>query len=77
LVILALRNFDNGGYPGAGMPTFMQQIAPQVKGLDNWIIGEASKQMDQKLNEKKFPDIYFLIDEKGWVQTVNTAPKTS
>jgi thiol-disulfide isomerase/thioredoxin len=77
LLILAVRNFDNGGYPGADMPAFMKKFAPQVSNLDNWIIGEASKQMDQKLNARKFPDIYFLIDKKGWVQTVSTAPNVT
>jgi len=74
LVILALRNYDNGGYPGVGMPAFMQKFAPDVKSLNNWITGEASQQMNEKLNAKKFPDIYFLIDENGIVQSVNTAP---
>jgi len=77
MIILALRNFDNGGYPGVDMPTFMRKFSPQLINLDNWIIGQASKQMDQKLNQRKFPDIYFLIDEKGWVRTVNTAPNIS
>jgi len=30
--------------------------------------------MDKELNAKKFPDIYFLIDEQGNVQAVGTAP---
>ncbi len=77
MLIISLRNFDNGGYPGADMPTFMQRFAPRLKNLDNWIIGEASKKMDRELNQKKFPDIYFLIDEKGWVRAVNTAPNVS
>ncbi|GMR05774.1 MAG: hypothetical protein BMS9Abin25_0349 [Gammaproteobacteria bacterium] len=74
LEILVLRNYKNGGYPGVDMPAFIQRFAPQVKQTNAWTIGEASQQMDQKLNAKKFPDIYFLIDEKGWVQAVNTAP---
>ncbi len=77
MLIISLRNVDNGGYPGADMPTFMQRFAPRLKNLDNWIIGEASKKMDRELNQKKFPDIYFLIDEKGWVRAVNTAPNVS
>ncbi len=77
MVIIALRNFNNGGYPGVDMPTFMQRFAPRLKNLDNWITGEASKRMNQDLNQKKFPDIYFLIDEKGWVRAVNTAPNIS
>ncbi|MFK5915716.1 MAG: hypothetical protein QM484_15220 [Woeseiaceae bacterium] len=74
LVILALRNYKNGGYPGVSMPAFMKKFGPQTLGFDNWVIGEASKQMDHKLNTTKFPDVYFLIDKKGFVQTVNAAP---
>ena len=77
IVIIALRNFDNGGYPGVDMPTYMRKFAPQLKNYDNWITGQASRKMDQILNQKKFPDIYFLIDEKGRVRTVNTAPNIS
>ena len=74
LIILALRNYENGGYPGVSMAAFLKRFGPQIPGFDNWIIGNASKEMDKKLNAKKFPDIYFLIDEEGLVQTVNTAP---
>lgn len=74
IVILAIRNHKNGGYPGLDMSAFLQKIAPQIKSLDNWVTGEASAEMDQLLNAKKFPDIYFLIDEKGLVQVVSTAP---
>ena len=74
LVVLALRNYKNGGYPGVNMVDFMQKFAPQTARFDNWIIGEASEQMDARLNKKKFPDIYFLVDENGMVQAVDTAP---
>lgn len=74
LIVLALRNYENGGYPGVSMSAFMKKFGPQTLGFNNWVIGDASKKMDQKLNAKKFPDIYFLIDENGQVQYVDTAP---
>lgn len=74
LVVLAVRNHNNGGYPGLDMPAFMKKIAPQLMNKKNWVIGEATAEMDQKINTKKFPDIYFLIDENGMVQNVSTAP---
>lgn len=74
LVILALRNYQNGGYPGVSMKEFMQRFGPETSLYWNWVTGEASKQMDKRLNSRKFPDIYFLIDEKGYVQKVSTAP---
>lgn len=74
LIILALRNYNNGGYPGVKMTTFMQKFAPQVKSYPNWIIGESSEKMYDTLNANKFPDVYFLINEKGEVESVDTAP---
>jgi thiol-disulfide isomerase/thioredoxin len=74
LVIIALRNYKNGGYPGPDMATFMEKVAPQIKNKKNWITGEATEEMDQQFNAKKHPDIYFLIDENGVVQNVSTAP---
>ncbi len=77
LIILTLRNYNNGGYPGVIMPAFIKNFSPQVKEYKNWVAGESSEQMYNILNAKIFPDIYFLIDEKGIVQTVNTAPNTT
>jgi len=74
LVILAIRNYNNGGYPGPDMSEFIQKFAPQIKNMNNWVIGEATEEMYHKLNARKFPDIYFLIDKKGFVQVVSTAP---
>lgn len=77
LTVLAIRNHNNGGYPGLEMPAFIKKIAPQLGNETNWVIGEATAAMDQKLNGKKFPDIYFLIDENGMIQKVSTAPPTT
>jgi len=74
LVVLAIRNRDNDGYPGLRMPAFMQKFAPLLAQQRNWVAGEATAEMDQQLNARNFPDIYFLIDEKGRVQVVSTAP---
>lgn len=74
LIILAIRNHNNGGYQGPDMPVFMQKIAPRMVNMNNWVTGEATEKMYHQLNAKKFPDIYFLIDEKGFVQVVSTAP---
>lgn len=74
LIILAIRNYNNGGYPGPDMPAFMKKVAPQMVNMKNWVAGEATEKMYHQLNAKRFPDIYFLIDEKGLVQDVSTAP---
>ena len=74
LVILAVRNHQNGGYPGPSITAFVQRFGGTVARAPNWVLGEASAEMDRLYNARKFPDIYFLIDEKGMVQTVSTAP---
>lgn len=74
LIILAVRNRNNGGYPGLKMPDFIKKIAPQLLQEPNWVTGEASAEMAQQYNARQFPDIYYLIDEQGRVQTVSTAP---
>ena len=74
LVILAVRNFNNDGSPGLDMPAFIQKFAPLLAKEKNWVAGEATAEMDRQFNARNFPDIYFLIDEKGFVQVVSTAP---
>jgi len=73
-VILAIRNHNNGGYPGSSMLNFMKKFSQKSVDSDNWVLGEASVPMYQQLNPLKYPDIYFLIDEKGLIQAVSTAP---
>ncbi len=74
LVILSIRNNDNGGYPGPDMLSFMEKFGPYTITSNNWVLGESSSDMYKQLNPVKYPDIYFLIDEKGMIETVNTAP---
>ncbi len=72
LTILALRNYQNNGYPGATAEDFIAHYSPSEK--NNWLIGEASKAMDTSYNARHYPDIYFLIDEQGNIQEQGTAP---
>ncbi len=74
LVVLAIRNYNNGGYAGPSISTFMKKIAPQLLHHQSWVNGEATKIMQQEMNQKRFPDIYYLIDKAGFVQVVSTAP---
>jgi len=74
LKILAIRNYNNGGYDGLDMPNFMKKFGPYTLTSHNWVLGESSPEMYKQLNPIKFPDIYFLIDEQGQIQVVNTAP---
>jgi len=74
LIILSIRNNNNGGYPGPDMLNFMKKFGPYALASNNWVLGESSADMYKQLNPVKYPDIYFLIDEKGMIQIVDTAP---
>lgn len=74
LVVLAIRNYNNGGYSGPDISTFIEKIAPPLLNHKGWVNGEATKTMYRKMNAKRFPDIYYLIDKKGLVQVVSTSP---
>lgn len=72
--VLLLRNHDNDGAPGPDARGFARRFAPGLLETPNWGFGEASAQMKQTLNPRQYPDLYFLVDERGLVQVVSTAP---
>ena len=72
LVILALRNYKNGGYPGPNVEEFISHYSSSSS--NNWVKGEASEVMNEQFNSRQYPDIYFLIDEQGIIQEKGTAP---
>ncbi len=73
LIILALRNYNNGGYPGADVEQFIAHYSPP-SATRNWVKGEASEEMNKRYNSRQYPDIYFLINEQGVIQEQGTAP---
>ncbi len=73
LTILALRNYNNGGYPGADIEGFIAHYS-SPSATRNWVKGEASEEMDKLYNSRQYPDIYFLINEQGVIQEQGTAP---
>lgn len=72
--IVLVRNHDNDGAPGPDARGFAHRFAPKLLDAANWRFGEASAQMKQTLNPRQYPDVYFLVDERGRVQAVSTAP---
>lgn len=72
--VVLVRNHDNDGAPGPDARDFAGRFAPRLLDAANWRFGEASAQMKQTLNPRQYPDIYFLVDERGRVQAVSTAP---
>jgi len=72
LVIVALRNYKNGGYPGPDTEEFISHYSSSSS--NNWVKGEASEVMNEQFNSRQYPDIYFLINEQGIIQEKGTAP---
>jgi len=74
LTILALRNYKNGGNSGLSIEQFIEKFVPSMTQAENWVLGEASAQLDNAYNARHYADVYFLIDEQGMVQVVSTSP---
>lgn len=72
--VIALRNHENGGYPGPAIEEFAQKYGENIVDAPNWLLGEASKELASRYNHRNYPDIYFLIDENGYIQGMNGAP---
>jgi len=74
LTIIILRNYKNGGYPGPTAIEFAKKYGENLLKAKNWVFGEASNNLESIYNSKKYPDIYFLINSKGYVININGAP---
>lgn len=74
LHVVVLRNYQNGGYPGMDIRSFVDRVAPKLLKEPGWTFGKASMQLDYAYNRRHYPDIYFLINASGQVQAVNGAP---
>lgn len=74
LTIIVLRNYKNGGYPGPTVTEFAEEYGKDLLKAENWVFGEASEDLENKYNSKNYPDIYYLINEKGKITKVNGAP---
>jgi thiol-disulfide isomerase/thioredoxin len=72
--IVVLKNYQNGGYPGPEIHDFFNRFGASLSDTSNWMIGNASAEMGTTYNPRRYPDVYFLIDETGMVVAVEGAP---
>ena len=72
--IVVLKNYQNGGYPGPEIHDFFNQYGASLSDTSNWMIGNATAEMGTTYNPRRYPDVYFLIDETGMVVAVEGAP---
>ncbi len=77
LQVIALVNYKNGGYPGPTAQAFAKKYAKAVTKAPNWLFGNASKKLASIYNPKGYPDIYFLIDKKGFIKIISDAPSAT
>lgn len=74
LQIIAVRNYQNGGYPGPSITAFVKKAAPSLLKAQNWTLAEATQEVAQKYNSKGYPDIYYLISPEGKIVNVAGSP---
>lgn len=72
--IAGVKTADNGGYDGPSVREFVQSFAPSLLDADGWTWGTSSQQTTDTYNPQNRPDVYYLIDEDGTIQTQSTAP---
>jgi len=75
--VIALETFGDAGYRGIPINQFAQKNAPASINYNNWVWGDASQRATEVYNYKNYPDIYYLIDEKGIVKVINGAPSAT
>lgn len=74
LTVIPLETYGDAGYPGPPMEAFARSYAPQMLTAQNWLWGNASQETTETYNPRNYPDIFFLIDEKGVVRYIDSAP---
>ena len=74
LTIIAIETYGDAGYQGPPVKEFAQRTDPNLLSMPNWVWGNASQEATAIYNSRNFPDIYFLIDENGILQDVDSAP---
>jgi thiol-disulfide isomerase/thioredoxin len=74
LTIIALKTYGNAGFPGPSIEEFAKRYSPELLEASNWLWGNSSSETTSVYNPRNFPDIYFLIDEKGILKDIDGAP---
>jgi thiol:disulfide interchange protein len=77
LNIVTLETYGDAGYSGPSMQQFISGITNAKSPPTNFIFGDASKSLTTSYNPKNTPDIYYLINPKGVIQTVNSTPSAT
>jgi hypothetical protein len=65
------------GYPGPSIQDFAKTFAGSVPPSPGWLWGDASQAASYTYDPKGYPDIYFLIDRRGIIRAISSAPNVS
>ena len=74
LTIIGVGTYGNAGFDGPSVGEFAETFAPSLLSAKNWIWGDLPQEATLTYNPRNLPDIYFLIDEEGMIQDIDTAP---
>jgi thiol-disulfide isomerase/thioredoxin len=77
LTVLVLRDYKNGGYPGATIQRFVQRAAPGLLHDRHFVFGDASRTLNQLYNPHHYVDIYDLITPGGKIAVQSSAPSAT
>lgn len=76
LHLTILRTYRNEGGDGPPIEAFAAKWAPALDTA-NVMVGNASAQLEATYNPHHVPDIYYLIDAKGKIRAVDSAPSVT
>lgn len=77
LQLVILRTYRNEGGEGPDVAEFVTKWAPALSQANNVTIGEATSGLEAAYNPRHYPDIYYLIDAQGHIQSADTAPSVT
>jgi hypothetical protein len=75
--IIQLKLYKNLGYPGPSTEEFAKTYAGGAYPSPGWIWGDASRTASFTYDPRGYPDIYFLIDERGVLRGIDGVPNAT
>lgn len=73
ILVIVVESYDDLGYQGMPLPQFMQRFGGPSR---NWLVaGYANLTATEKYNPDGYPDIYYLVNDRGIIiyKNVNLA----
>jgi len=77
LKIIVLRDYQNGGYSGPDMATFVAQSAPTLLHDPHFVYGEDTEALFKLYNPHHYVDVYHLIGPDGDIALISSAPSAT